>query len=389
MNFPINIVCLNLTYQTYLTKAFDKVDHGILLRKVKALGIGGKLGTWLHSFLSERTQSVAVDGHKSEAAAVRSGVPQGSVLGPLLFLIHLGDINSNVGSSVLTSFADDTHISCTISSEEDVHHLQEDLNLIYGWAAQSNMMFNGDKFQLLRCGPDKEIMESTSLLTEGGQVINPEPHVKCLGVHLSDDATFTHHIAEVVRKAKVMAGWVLRTFATREPQVMLTLWRSMVQPILDYCSQLWSPHKKGDIQMLEAVQRTFTRQIGGMRDLSYWDRLKVLGLYSQQRRRERYRAIYMWKVLENLVPDPTSSTLQSHTSDRTGRKCIRRALPTRAPQRIKTLLAASLGHEGPRLFNALPKQVRDVRGCPVEKFKSGLDKFLRTLPDEPPVPGYT
>ena len=206
---------------------------------------------------------------------------------------------------------------------------------------------------------------------------------------MSDDGNYQQHITEVIRKAKAMAGWVLRTFESREPKVMLTLWQALVQPMFDYCSQLWSPQRKGDIQRLEAVQRSFTRQIEGMRHLNYWDRLKELKMYSQQRRRDRYRAIYIWKVLENHVPDPTDSELQCYISERTGRKCKRRALSSRAPGRIKALLAASLGFEGPRIFNSLPKHVRNTTGCTVEKFKTSLDKFLATLPDEPPVPSYT
>ncbi|KAK3871524.1 hypothetical protein Pcinc_023332 [Petrolisthes cinctipes] len=137
------------------------------------------------------------------------------------------------------------------------------------------------------------------------------------------------------------------------------------------------------------VRRSFTRQIRGMRDLSYWDRLMELRLYLQQRSRDRYWVIYMWKILEGQVPNPAPLALQPYTTKRTGRKCIRSNLPTRAPERIRTLLASSLIHEGPNVFNALPKEVRNTTGCPVENFKSGLDKFLWTVPDEPPVLGYT
>ena len=137
------------------------------------------------------------------------------------------------------------------------------------------------------------------------------------------------------------------------------------------------------------MQRSFTRQITGLRDSDYWERLNKLGLYSQQRRRERYRAIYIWKILENQVPNPTPSALQPYISERTGRKCSRRALPSRASGRSRSLLASSLAHEGPKLFNSLPKEVRNITRCPVKKFKSGLDKELRKVPDQPPVPGYT
>ncbi|KAK3878543.1 hypothetical protein Pcinc_016842 [Petrolisthes cinctipes] len=135
------------------------------------------------------------------------------------------------------------------------------------------------------------------------------------------------------------------------------------------------------------VQRSFTRQIRGMRDLSYWDRLMELGLYSQQRRRDRYRVIYKWKILEGQVLNPAPLALSPYTTERTGCKCIRSSLPTtRVPERIRTLLASSLIHEGPKVFNALLKEVRNTTGCPVENFKSpGLDKFLWTVSDEPPV----
>ena len=242
---------------------------------------------------------------------------------------------------------------------------------------------------MLRHGRRQDLKSETTLLTEGGQEICALSHAKSLGVQLSEDCSFHHHINEATRRAKGMAGWILRTFSSREPRTMLTLWRSLIQPILDYCSQLWSPHKKNEIQQLEMVQRSYTRQIENMRDLSYWQRLEELGLYSQQRRRDRYGAIYMWKVLEGEVPNPAPHTLQSYTTERGGRRATRRCLPTRAPERIRTLLSNSLSYDGPKSFNALPLEVRNMSGCSADKFKSGLDRFLSTVPDEPPVPGYT
>ena len=250
--------------------------------------IAGNLWTWLQSFLVGRTQKVVVGGQHSAQTAVISGVPQGSVLGPLLFLIHLGDIGNNIHSSLLSSFADDTTISKGVNDASGVQHLQQDLNTVFAWAKKNNMVFNEEKFEIMRCGPNRVIKETTKLMTEHGHDISPQPHVKCLGVHLSEDGTFKHHINITVKKAREMAGWVLRTFTSRELEVMLTLWKSLIQPHLDYCSQLWSPHQTGDIQKLEAVQRQFTRQISGMKGLNYWERLQRLGLYSQQRRRDRY-----------------------------------------------------------------------------------------------------
>ncbi|KAG0719064.1 hypothetical protein GWK47_051268 [Chionoecetes opilio] len=160
---------------------------------------------------------------------------------------------------------------------------------------------------------------------------------------------FQHQIEETIKKARRIAGWILRTFYSREEECMMTLWRALVRPILDYCSQLWSPHKAMDIQALESVQRSFTRQIRGMKELSYRERLKRLGQYSQQRRRERYSTIYIWKILEESVPKPSNiNKVDAYINERAGRKCFRKAPPTPAPARIKTLLSASLPYSGPK-----------------------------------------
>ena len=227
-------------------KAFDKVDHGILLHKVKALSITGKLGVWIHAFLTGRLQAITVDGHRSEEAMVISGVPQDSVLGLLLFLIHMGGIGKRGGGSSLSSFPDNTSVSLPITTVEDVSRLQQDLETIYAQTATNNMQFNEEKFEMLRYGRNQDIKVKN--VYTGGHEISAQPHAKCLGVYLSENCSFHHHTGETIRKAKGMADWVLRTFATRESQTMLTLWKTLIQPLLNYCSQLWSPHKTGEIQ---------------------------------------------------------------------------------------------------------------------------------------------
>lgn len=123
-------------------KVFDKVDNGVLLHKLRKMGITGKLGIWLHKFLHDRNQAVVVEGTLSKGTGVISGVPQGSVLGPLLFLTMIGDIDQNAKASRVTSFADDTRISRQITREEDAEELQKDLEGIYKWSWENNMVFN-------------------------------------------------------------------------------------------------------------------------------------------------------------------------------------------------------------------------------------------------------
>jgi hypothetical protein len=128
-------------------KAFDKVDHGVLFRKLRLLGVRGDLLAWIHSFLTERLQAVVVGGSRSSEVRVKSGVPQGTVLGPILFLIHIADIDVAVNHATASSFADDTRILMTITDRTDCERLQEDLSAIYDWALVNNMQFNGTKLR--------------------------------------------------------------------------------------------------------------------------------------------------------------------------------------------------------------------------------------------------
>ena len=372
-------------------KAFDKLDHGITLYKLKSLGIHGNLATWITNFLTNRTQSVIVEGRKSLPRPVISGVPQGSVLGPLLFLVLIGDIDQNVVSSFLSSFADDTRVGREISSPTDPITLQADLAAIYAWSALNNMEFNCDKFDLVRYKTNlsRDVQAETSYTGADGTVIEEKDNVRDLGVTLSNDASFNTHIHERCDMVKSKISWVLRTFSTRYRLPMLTLWKSLILNHIEYCSQLWSPSKVGNIQSLELLQRSYISRIDGMQGLSYWEQLEDLKMFSLERRRERYQAIYTWRMLEGQVPNIDTTPVQASLNDRRGRTCVVPPILPSAPERIKTIRFASLTHKGPRIFNSLPSEVRNLTGCPTETFKNALDRYLRTLPDQPLIPSMT
>ena len=373
-------------------KAFDKVDIGITLQKLKALGIRSSLSQWLHSFLTERSQCVLANGVKSKPRPVLSGVPQGSVLGPLLFLILIGDIDKDVANSFISSFADDTRVGRGITSSEDMKDLQEDLITVYRWATTNNMEFNSDKFEHIRYQPSKSgTHPTTQYLSNVGTPITQKKQLRDLGVTISDDATFSHYIEDKVNKIKSKIGWVLRTFRTRDSRPMLTLWKCLILSEHDYCSQLWNPQRKGAIQSLEQLQHVFIKKIHNMSHLSYWEQLAALGLYSLQRRRERYIAIYTWKILEGLVPniaaDEASLTAKWH--QRRGRSCVVPQVKPTASVRIQNIRRSSFAINGPRIFNCLPQHIRNTTKCDLSFFKARLDRFLRNVPDQPLIPGYT
>ena len=134
-------------------------------------------------------------------------------------------------------------------------------------------------------------------------IIPHSSNVQDLGITMSSDCTFNVHINSLSKCCKNLTGWILRTFISRDKLTMLTLFKALVLSRLDYGSQLWSPHKICQINQIEKIQRAFTKHITGMYDLPYNKRLKMLNLNSLHKRRERYCIIYLWKILEGLVPN--------------------------------------------------------------------------------------
>ena len=381
--------CVDSVYLDF-SKAFDKVDYSILINKLRALGIAGQLLKWVHSFLTGRKQVVSIDGHTSSEGKVTSGVPQGSSLGPILFLIHIADIDDSLDHVFVSSFADDTRLMIGINKVEDTVKMQSDLNKTYMWAKENNMQFNTKKFEHLRYNHRSSLLTNLpSYSSPDGKVIQQVEAVKDLGVTMENSGLFDKQIEKVCCKSKRLAGWVLRTFRSREAKVMLILFKALVLPHLEYSCQLWSPVTAGNIGKLEAVQRNFTSKIWGMENFNYWERLEKLNLYSLERRRERYIILYTFKIIQNLVPNFAANRFQISTSfsERRGRSCKIPSLNTSARGGIKTMVDASFAVRGPRLFNKLPKMLRNFEGS-LETFKVKLDKFLKTVPDRPFLPNY-
>ena len=364
-------------------KAFDKVDHGVLLHKIKMLGITGKLGVWLYHFLTGRTQFVRLQGGVSFDSPVISGVPQGTVLGPLLFIILMCDINSGITSSSMVSFADDTRLYYGISNVDDCAILQNDLNSVYEWASDNNMVFNAQKFQYICFNPHTSL--SCNVYTSSSlDIIDYSRHVLDLGIYMSSDCSFEFHITNLNKRTTHLTGWILRTFSSRDKLTMLTLFKALVMSRLDYGSQLWSPYLTKHINMIEKTHWSFTRYISGMQGLSYPERLTVLKLYSLQRRRERYIIIYVWKILECQVPN-FSPPIRSRTSDRRGRSCIASHVGV---GRLGALAYNSFRWRAIRMFNQLPLFLRNTTVCSVYGFNKKLDLYLSTVPDIPCQPGF-
>ena len=379
--------CIYLDY----AKAFDKVDHQILLHKLKCYGITGKLLAWIKAFLSNRTQCVSINGTHSYSSEVRSGVPQGTVLGPILFLIFINDIDSCINHSFVSSFADDTRVKKAISTTSDVKDLQEDLNSVVKWSIENNMILHQDKFEYVNhsTGEAKLLKELPfnneyyQYTTPDGTSLSPIETVRDLGVQISSDLSWSPHIETITDAARQMSAWILSVFESRDEELMLTLYKSLIRSRLEFSCPLWSPTKVEDIVKLEQIQRQFTSKISGYKDLHYHDRLKLLNLMSLQRRRERYYLLYLHKMLHGVVPNDIGVSF---------RICGRRGLCADIPPiqrhskaKFQSKFDSSFSVLAPRLWNTLPKQIRGEEKF--EKFKSSLTRYLLSIPDEPPIQG--
>ena len=135
------------------------------------------------------------------------------------------------------------------------------------------MLFNNKKFEVLRYGRDDTLKLTTSYTAPDGTIISDKDHIRDLGITMSANGSFKQHISLMCQSARNMCSWILRTFQSRSPELMLTLWKSLVIPIVDYCSQLWSPTKVGEIQEIEDIQKSFTRKIKFPSLGDYWSRM--------------------------------------------------------------------------------------------------------------------
>lgn len=248
------------TLYTDFSKAFDRVDHGILVGKLHMMGISGALLSWLESYLQNRTQIVRVNGYHSNPINVPSGVPQGSHLGPLLFNIFINDIGSCFKHSNYLLFADDVKLYMKIKSIDDCACLQSDLNRLVTWCGGNGMQLNVKKCHAMMFGRSQNTFDY--LYSIDGTPLEVMTEVKDLGVIFDTSLSFIPHISSIVSKALQMLGFIKRcTYDFYNTNAILVLYYALVRPYLEYASCLWSPCYEVHIRSIEQVQRKFLRYL--------------------------------------------------------------------------------------------------------------------------------
>ena len=349
------------------SKAFDTVPHQRLGVKMKAYGIQGKLLSWIEAFLTGREQMVRVNGELSAQKPVVSGIPQGSVLGPLLFVIYINDLPDSVKSNILL-FADDTKIFQQVACREDAISLQKDIDALNSWSEKWLLKFNTDKCHVLTLGKFDKILH-THRYTLYGDELEHVFEEKDLGVIIDMELSFEEHMASKIKKANSIMGLIRRTFSFLDGETFKKLYTSFVRPHLEYANPVWSPHLRKHIKMLENVQIRATKQVDGMQKMEYTERLQKLDLPTLEYRRKRGDMIQVWKHFHTYEKSTLSPNFRPNP--RTNRKHPYQLTWNRSKDGAHGVQTNSFYFRVANDWNALPEDVAMAEN--IKTFKTHLD----------------
>jgi len=284
---PYDVVFLDFA------KAFDKVPRKRLLEKLRAHGVSGEIFAWIAEWLSGRTQRVVLNGKSSTWKEVLSGVPQGSVLGPILFLIFINDLDSVAAVDIIRKFADDTKLGQTVRNQEEAERLQKTLDELCSWAEKWGMEFNVKKCKVMHFGHTNPKREYKM----GNQTLEKTEEEQDIGVKITASMKQTAQCKKAAHTAQTVLAQISRSFHYRDKKIFTGLYTQYVRPHLEFSSPAWSPCAATDKEILEKVQRRAVGMISGLKGKSYEEKLEELGLETLEERRHQNDMKQTFKIL--------------------------------------------------------------------------------------------
>jgi hypothetical protein len=284
-----------------LAKAFDSVPHKLLIAKLQYYGFNGKLLFWLTEYLHNRKQCVMINGTTSDVIDVLSGVPQGSILGPLLFIIYIDDMITSISAnSNIYLYADDSKVCRSINHVNDCVTLQRDLNLLYSWSLTWGLNFNINKCQVMTVTRSRNptlyeyVLNDIKLLRTSS--------CKDLGLIISDKLHWDLHISESIKKANKRLGLIKRILGFNvNTEVKLMAYITLVRPLLEYGSIIWSQATRNNVIRLEAFQRRATKYICNNYSIGYSQRLYMCRILPLSYRRELMDITFYYNCKNHIV----------------------------------------------------------------------------------------
>ena len=361
----INAMCL-----IDLTKCFDTIDHNLLTKKLERYGIKGSELRWFSNYLSDRTQAVQINNVMSDFKPLLTGVPQGSVLGPILFLIFINDLPSCLRHSSCSLYADDTviHVSGKTVSEAQAL-LQKDINNLVLWFKANKLIINAKKSfsMLFSCSP---VNNELLTLTIDDIPVECVSSTKYLGLYADSNFKWDVHISNLCKTISPKIG-LLRKLKQLLPQRSVELvYKSTIQSRIDYCISTWGYSDKKYIKQVQGLQNRAARIITGNydRDVSSIDLVKSLGWPTVEGRRDYFTSLLVFKALHGVGPTYMQDmfTLTSNASTIVTRAASNGNLYV--PRLYKSIFGKSLTYNGPRIWNKLPLHFRNAPD--IDSFKT-------------------
>lgn len=351
-------------------KAFDKVPHKRLMKKVRAYGIKDNLCNWIEDFLKDRIQRVSVNGKTSSWEKVISGIPQGTVLGPLLFVIFINDLPEDI-ESLIFLFADDSKIWRNILGAHDRETLQKDLHKMKAWSEKWMLEFHPDKLKHLHISRQSEEDIHSHTYYVGGDAAKEVKSEKDLGIHMDSKINFEGHMDIKTKKANSMIGMIKRTFQFLTIDMFNVLYKAMVRNGFEYGQAVWSPYLMKDIEKIEGVQRRATKIIHSLKDKPYEERLRILKLPTLRYRRARGDMIETYKIVHGIYDKEAAPKLDLRRDRQGGRRGHPLSLfQHRARLELRR---NSFTIRVVKTWNNLTKEI--VEAPNVNTFKNRLDKY--------------
>lgn len=360
-----------------ISKAFDRVWHRGLLHKLSGIGLSDRLLQWFYSYLSGRKQRVVIDGQASDWAQVQAGVPQGSILGPFLFLLYINDIVSDIGCSIRL-FADDTSLYIVVDSPPvAANMLNADLNTISNWAETWLVDFNASKTISMILSRKVNQLQHPPLFMNNIQLNDCENH-KHLGVTLSQSCRWSDHISNITEKAWVRLN-LMRGLKFKVSRTALEkMYISFIRPLLEYCDSVWDNASTEAKRQLDAVHIEAARTITGATKLCSIDKLFAdLGWESLQSRRNKHKLVIFYKIMNGLAPSYLSDLVPPLIQDTTHYN-LRNSSDTQTLHANTNLYFNSFFPSTIRAWNTLPEHIKQATS--VTSFKYLLNKDIKRPP---------
>ena len=356
-----------------ISKAFDRVWHRGLLVKLKQLGIGDPLLSWIQSYLSNRKQRVVLDGQFSEWISIESGVPQGSVLGPLLFLVFINDLVDDLTCKVYI-FADDTSfLEIVESPEQTVISLNNNLSVVQEWGDKWKVGFNPSKTEEMVISRKVKKVNYPQLKFKDEPVKRVQEH-KHLGLIITHNLSWDSHIKSVCTKASSRLGKLRKCMYILPVSALESIYVCGIRPILEYAAPIIDNCTQRSSGILESVQYRAALAVSGcMNTSSRIKVLKCLGWPSLADRRKYYKLLIYFKMVKGFCPPHLSALLPIQNTERHN-YLLRNDTERQIPAARTNVFARSFVPSASKLWNSLPNNIRSARS--VNVFKIYVKRLL-------------